>query len=109
MKSKKQLRRKKAMSKETVRTYGVWDSSMDQFKKESPWLKDDIEFNEKWVDLLALIIDKRRELGLSQREIAEMIDKPQSTIARIEASKTIPNLQTLFKITNALGMSIIIK
>ncbi|MBQ3295836.1 MAG: helix-turn-helix transcriptional regulator [Erysipelotrichaceae bacterium] len=97
------------MSKETVRTYGAWNSLMEEFKKDSPWLKDDIEFNEKWIDMLGLIIEKRKELGLSQRDIAEMIDKPQSTIARIEASKTIPNLQTLFKITNALGMSIIIK
>ena len=97
------------MSKETVRTYGAWNSLMEEFKKDSPWLKDDIEFNEKWIDMLGLIVEKRKELGLSQRDIAEMIDKPQSTIARIEASKTIPNLQTLFKITNALGMSIIIK
>ncbi len=83
--------------------------TIEEAKKNAPWLKDDIEFNEKWIDMLGLIIEKRKELGLSQRDIAEMIDKPQSTIARIEASKTIPNLQTLFKITNALGMSIIIK
>lgn len=83
--------------------------TMEEAKKSAPWLKDDIEFNEKWILVLASIINKRKELGLSQRDIAEMIDKPQSTIARIEASKTIPNLQTLFKITNALGMSIIVK
>ena len=97
------------MSKETVRKYGEWNSLMEEFKKEAPWLKDDIEFNEMWVDTLGEIIKKRKELGLSQRDIAEMIDKPQSTIARIEASKTIPNLQTLYKLTNALGMSIIIR
>ena len=97
------------MSKETVRSYGDWDTLMEKFKEESPWLKDDIEFNRKWIEMLGMIINRRRELGLSQRDIAEMIDKPQSTIARIEASKTIPNLQTLFKITNALGMSIIVK
>ena len=83
--------------------------TIEEAKKNAPWLKDDIEFNEKWIYMLGLIIEKRKELGLSQRDIAEMIDKPQSTIARIEASKTIPNLQTLFKITNVLGMSIIIK
>jgi ribosome-binding protein aMBF1 (putative translation factor) len=98
------------MSTETKKEYfDDWSRTIEESKTAAPWLKDDIEFNEMWVDTLGEIIKKRKELGLSQRDIAEMIDKPQSTIARIEASKTIPNLQTLYKLTNALGMSIIIR
>lgn len=98
------------MLKRTNKTYDDdWSKTIDQIKSNSPWLKDDIEFNEKWILVLSELITKRKQLGLSQRDIASMIDKPQSTIARIEACKTIPSTQTLFKLVNALGLSIIIK
>lgn len=98
------------MSKTMNKVYeDDFTAQIETAKIKYPWVKDDLEFNEKWISLLGEIISKRRQLGLSQRDIAQMIDKPQSTIARIEACKTIPNTQTLFKLVNALGLSIIIK
>lgn len=89
--------------------YDDFTRTIEEAKKTAPWIKDDMEFNELWVEALGSIVKRRKQLGLSQRDIAQMIDKPQSTIARIEACKTIPNTQTLFKLVNALGLSIIIK
>ena len=82
---------------------------LEYAKINYPWTKEDIAFDEQWIFMLGELIDKRKELGLSQRDIARMINKPQSTIARIEACKTVPNTETLFKLVNALGLTIVIK
>ncbi len=60
-------------------------------------------------DLLQKIIQKRKELGISQQKLADMISIPQSTIARIEAEIVSPRLETIILIANALGISINIK
>lgn len=60
-------------------------------------------------DLLQKIIQKRKELGISQQKLADMISLPQSTIARIEAEIVSPRLETIILIVNALGISIEIK
>ena len=60
-------------------------------------------------DLLQKIIQKRKELGISQQKLADMISLPQSTIARIEAEIVSPRLETIILIANALGISIDIK
>lgn len=43
------------------------------------------------------IIDRRHELGLSQRDLAKLCHLPQSSIARLEANITSPRLDTLEK------------
>ncbi|MCQ2797621.1 MAG: helix-turn-helix transcriptional regulator [Bacilli bacterium] len=60
-------------------------------------------------DLLQKIIQRRKELGISQQKLADMISLPQSTIARIEAEIVSPRLETIILIANALGISINIK
>ncbi|MCQ2086773.1 MAG: helix-turn-helix domain-containing protein [Bacilli bacterium] len=60
-------------------------------------------------DLLQKIIKKRKELGVSQQKLADMISLPQSTIARIEAEIVSPRLETIILIVNALGITIDIK
>ena len=98
------------MSKKINNAYNDdFTKQLEKAKIDFPWIKEDIEFNQQWIKMLGEIVNKRKQLGLSQRDIASMIDKPQSTIARIEACKTIPSTQTLFKLVNALGLSIIIK
>lgn len=64
--------------------------------------------SENYIKLIAPIIKKRDELGLSQRELAEICELPQSTIARIETMATTANIRSLIKITKALGLKITI-
>jgi DNA-binding XRE family transcriptional regulator len=45
---------------------------------------------------------RRAELGLSQRELAELTGTTQSAIARLEAGGRPPRIDTLLKIANAL-------
>ena len=52
------------------------------------------------------ISQKRKQLKISQRELAERCGLPQSTVGRIEAGIVTPSLPTLEKIANELGLQI---
>lgn len=49
---------------------------------------------------------QRRNLGMSQRDLAIVCGMPQSTIARIETFKTTPNLGTVLRMMHYLGMEL---
>jgi transcriptional regulator with XRE-family HTH domain len=48
------------------------------------------------------IAERRRELGLSQKQLAELTGTTQSAIARLESGGRPPRIDTLLRITNAL-------
>jgi transcriptional regulator with XRE-family HTH domain len=48
------------------------------------------------------VADRRRELGLSQAQLAELCDTTQSAIARLESGGRPPRIDTLLRIANAL-------
>ncbi len=48
------------------------------------------------------IRDRRRELGMTQEELAKKTDLKQSSIARIESARFYPSSKILHKIANAL-------
>ena len=54
--------------------------------------------------IVGAIIEQRQALGLSQRELALRCGIPQSSVARIETLKTVPNLETVLKIMQPLGL-----
>lgn len=57
-------------------------------------------------DIVDMIIDRRKELGLSQRELAQRCNMPQSTIARIETRQISPQIDTLTVIANKLSCNL---
>jgi transcriptional regulator with XRE-family HTH domain len=48
------------------------------------------------------VADRRAELGLSQRELAELVGTTQSAIARLERGGRPPRIDTLLNIADAL-------
>lgn len=50
------------------------------------------------------LIAIRKQKKISQAELAEKCGMPQSTIGRIESGKVVPNMQTLEKMAEALGL-----
>jgi transcriptional regulator with XRE-family HTH domain len=48
------------------------------------------------------VVDRRRDLGLSQAELAELTGTTQSAIARLESGGRPPRIDTLLRIANAL-------
>lgn len=58
------------------------------------------------VELIGKIIEAREAKGLSQRELAELSGIKQPAIARMESMKTVPKIDTLFKILAPLGYTL---
>ena len=52
------------------------------------------------------MIEQRHQLNLTQRELADLCGIPHSSVARIESGKTAPNLRTLVKIFQKLGITL---
>ena len=54
--------------------------------------------------IVSLIVERRKELGLTQRELAERCALSKSSITRMESFETIPNLDTLLRILQTLHL-----
>ena len=84
----------------------TWNDYKEHVKAVDPVAKADIEEAERIAAIVGALIEKRNELGISQRELANMCGIPQSSVARIESYKITPNLDTLLKIMQPLGLSL---
>jgi transcriptional regulator with XRE-family HTH domain/KaiC/GvpD/RAD55 family RecA-like ATPase len=56
------------------------------------------------LDLGSRIKGYRTELGLSQKELAELVEVSPSTISQLESNSSLPSLPGLFKIAEALNV-----
>ena len=83
-----------------------WNDYKNYAKSVDEQAKNDIEQIEELASIVGAIIEKRNELGLSQRQLAEICGIPQSSVARIETLKITPNLDTLLKIMQHLGLKL---
>lgn len=82
----------------------------EDFKKNAAEIdtsvREDVEEMEALASIVSAIIEKRNELGYSQRELAEICGLPQSSVARIEACTVKPKVETLIKIMKPLGLTL---
>ena len=84
----------------------TWEDFKKSAKQISTTTKEDIEEMEVLASIISVIIEKRRELGISQRELAEMCGLPHSSVARIESCSVKPNVETLIKVMKPLGITL---
>lgn len=80
-----------------------WDEIDNKINSISKERKLEIEIA---AYLIEKIIDRRRELRLTQSELANKVNMTQSQIARLENHNSIPKLNTLIAIANALNLEI---
>ena len=83
-----------------------WNEYEEQVRQTDPIGKEILEEAETEASIISAIISRRTALGLSQRDLAELCDIPQSSVARIETSKTTPRLDTLLKLLSQLGLKL---
>jgi transcriptional regulator with XRE-family HTH domain len=57
-------------------------------------------------ELARKLIEARIQSGLSQEDIAELMDTSQSAVARLESGKTLPSMRTLQKFAVATNSAI---
>ena len=55
------------------------------------------------------VAERRKELGLSQAELAELVATTQSAIARLESGGRPPRIDTLLRIADALDCELIVE
>lgn len=71
------------------------------------------ENEKKEIDMMAAIIsqiiERREELGLSQRDLEKKTGIKQEAICRIENMKNAPQLDTLIKIMEPLGLKLAVE
>ena len=84
----------------------TWEDYKKEAKSVSDVVKQDIEEMEVLAAIVTAIIDRRNELGYSQRDLAVICGLPQSSVARIEACVVKPNVETLIKIMKPLGLTL---
>jgi ribosome-binding protein aMBF1 (putative translation factor) len=55
------------------------------------------------------VAERRKELGLSQAELAELVATTQSAIARLESGGRPPRIDTLLRTANALDCELVVE
>ncbi len=84
----------------------TWEDFKKAAKKDNDLVKADIEEMETLAALISAIIERRNELGISQRELAAICGLPHSSVARIESCSVKPNVETMLKIMKPLGITL---
>ena len=89
-------------------------NSIDKLYDElasDPINKKELDKENERLETAIALMKLREQEGLSQRELAKRVNKPQSTIARIESGSMNVTFDTLMDIVSALGkkMTISIK
>lgn len=84
----------------------TWEDYKAYVKAQSPAEKENMERIEEMSAIIGRMITRREELGLSQRELARRCGITQSALARLEACRTTPQLDTMLKVLKPLGLTL---
>lgn len=80
-----------------------YSADWTDFKDSLELSKEELAQIDFKVELMGKIIEIRKELGLTQAEFAQKCNIKQEYLARIERSKSAPQIDTLLKILVPLG------
>ena len=84
----------------------TWEDTEREIKRRGGVAAQDLERIEAIVNIITTIAHRREELGISQRELAKLVEIPQSSVARIESGVVFPNLDTILKSIQPLGLKL---
>ena len=89
-----------------VNNMRTWEDYKKDAMATNSNIKKDIEEMEILASIVSAIIEKRKKLGITQRELAKICGLPHSSVARIESCSVKPNVETLIKIMLPLGLTL---
>lgn len=87
----------------------TWNDYKNHVRESNPEIVKDLDEIEERAKIVSAMIDQRHNLNLSQRDLAEICGLPHSSVARIESGKSSPNLTTLLKIFDKLGLTLTVQ
>ncbi len=85
----------------------TWTDYKKHVRETNPEVGKDIDVVEAISKIVGVMIERRHDLALSQRDLANLCGIPHSSVARIESGKSTPNLSTLLKIFRELDLVLI--
>ena len=85
------------------------DAYVAERSKKNPEFAQMVEQENINLEVAVKVHDLRANMGLSQREFANLIGKPQSTIARIENGSMNTSTKTLSEIAQATNQRLTIQ
>jgi len=66
--------------------------------------------NQAWEEYNAqILLDARKESGMTQSELADKIGADKSYISRVERGLTIPSISTFYRMVSAMGLTVELK
>lgn len=80
-----------------------WQDVKDSMTSLSEKEKREIDL---MTDIITKVIERRQELGISQRELEKITGIRQEAICRIENMRNMPQLDTLIKLMEPLGLKL---
>jgi ribosome-binding protein aMBF1 (putative translation factor) len=87
----------------------TWSDYKEHVRQTNPEIGKDIDEAQVLSQIVGAMIEQRHNLALSQRDLAELCGLPHSSVARIESGKTTPNLSTLLRIFDQLGLRLVVQ
>jgi len=84
------------VSAELEREFGAKGSASRKAAEDKAWE----EYNAQ------ILLDARKQAGLTQQELADRIGANKGYISRIERGLIIPSVATLYRIAAAMGLSV---
>lgn len=66
----------------------------------------EVEAIAQMAQLVNEIVRRRKSLGLTQNDVASRAGITQAQVARLENSHTVPSIETVIKVANALGLKL---
>ena len=84
-----------------------WNDYKNHVRESNPEIGKDLDEVESISQIIGAMIERRHNLSLSQRDLADLCGLPHSSVARIESGKSTPNLSTLMHIFRELGLSLV--
>lgn len=81
----------------------IENTSVESFLKKDDLIQDQID------DIILELIKERKKNKITQIQLSKSTGIPQATISRLESFNSIPTLQILIKLANALGLSLQLK
>jgi ribosome-binding protein aMBF1 (putative translation factor) len=80
--------------------------ALERLRERLAGIEDDGWF---FAGIAERVAERRKELGLSQAELAELVTTTQSAIARLESGGRPPRIDTLLRIANALDCELLVE
>lgn len=82
------------------------EGALNTFSNKSNENKELLERTNIIISFIDLIVQRRKALGLTQRDLASLTKIKQPMIARIEKCECMPRLDTLIRILDCLNLDI---